>query len=807
MRWSIALVATPVVAGLVIASRCTGALQLFEWATYDRYFQHRPAEAVDKRILLVTIDESDIQALGQWPLADATLAQLVTVLKQYQPAVIGLDIYRDIPVEPGHELWTQVMMTTPNLVGVEKGVGRTVTAPPQLAEQAQVALTDVLVDADGKVRRGLLSHDNAAGESRYGLGAELAVRYLDAQAVDQEVLDEQQKKYRLGQAVLRPFRSNSGGYIRTNAGGYQLLINFRGHIQAFHQVSLTAVLNNQLDPDLVRDRVVIIGAIAPSLNDLFYTPYSSRIVGTPEATAGMVVHANITSTLLSGALEGRTIFQVWAEPVEWVWILLWSGVGAFGYGSLMTMKQHSRRILTRLAIWAIAVTVSGGILIVSSYLAFLAGWWIPLVPPLLALVGAASMIAGIEILSLQQQRVALAQQNLQLENARIRAEAASQAKSQFLAKMSHELRTPLNAILGFTQLLNQDLSLTPQQKKTVNIISLSGEHLLSLINNVLEISQIEADRIVLQKKSFDLHALLELLKEMLAPKAEAKGLWLHFDYSEQLSKYVTADEGKLRQVLLNLLNNAIKFTAAGEVVVRVSEHALDYPKTKLHFEVADTGPGIKPDEVSTLFEVFTQGEAGQAAVEGAGLGLSISHQLVRLMGGELTLNTRLDEGTTFQFDILADRSSAAVAQPSSRSVSGLAPNQPAFRLLIAEDNLVSRKLLHKLLTSLGFQVLQATNGQEAVDLWESWQPHLIWMDMQMPVMNGCDATRYIRQKSQENHLSAPVIIALTANAFDQDRERSLIAGCDDFVSKPFRREELLDKLSEHLGVEYQFEEV
>ncbi|MEM9165135.1 MAG: CHASE2 domain-containing protein, partial [Cyanobacteria bacterium P01_F01_bin.4] len=569
MRWIAALVTTPLMAGVVIAVRFTGALQLLEWAAYDQSFQLRPREVIDERIVLVTIEEADIGELGQWPLSDATLAQLIRNINQHQPTVIGLDLYRDLPVEPGHQDWVEVMASTPNLIGVEKAIGRTVTPPTELDQRGQVALTDLLVDADGKVRRGLLSHDNPADQLRLGLGPELALRYLAERGILLEVIEPEQKSYRLGQADFVPFRSNDGGYIRTNAGGYQTLINFRGHENRFPQVSLTEVLNNQLDPDLVRDRIVIIGSVAASLNDLFYTPYSSRLINTPEATPGVVIHANLTSTLLGAALDGRNVIKVWAEPLEWVWILVWSGVGAFGYWRLIEAKRHSQRIFTRLAIWIASVVLAGGMLVASSYLAFGSGWWIPVVPPFLALLGSASAIAGYEILKLQQYRAELAQQNLKLEQDKIRAEVASQAKSEFLAKMSHELRTPLNTILGFTQLMSQDLSLDPQQKESLNIITLSGEHLLNLINDVLEISKIEAGRVVLHETSFDLHNLLDTLRAMLAPKAVEKGLQFQIESDSNLPKFVTTDEGKLRQVLINLLNNAIKFTSVGDVTLRV----------------------------------------------------------------------------------------------------------------------------------------------------------------------------------------------------------------------------------------------
>lgn len=804
MRWIFAILTTPIVAGLILAIRFTGALQLLEWAIYDQYFQLRATESPDERIVLVTIDESDISTFGQWPISDASLAQLIRNLEQYQPAVIGLDLYRDLPVEPGTQDWIEVMASTPNLIGVEKTIGRTVAPPAELERQGRVALTDLLVDADGKFRRGLLSHPNTDEQLRLGLGAELAVRYLATQKVPQEVLDEEKKIYRLGQAILKPLRGNDGGYIRTNAGGYQILINFRGHAQHFPNISVTDVLNDRLEPELIRDRIVIVGGTAASLNDLFYTPYSSRLIDTPEATAGMVIHANLVSTLVSAALDGRAVLQVWSEPMEVGWILLWSGVGALGYWWLLETKRHSKGMITHLIVGIVSVVFAGGFLIVSSYLAFVVGWWIPVVPPFLALIGSASVITVYEILRLKQYRAELAQQNLKLEKDKIRAEAASQAKSQFLAKMSHEFRTPLNAILGFTQLMHQDPSLTVQQQKSLDIINLSGEHLLNLINDILEISKIEANRIVLHKTNVDLYSLLDMLQAMLKSKAIAKDLQLEIERSPNVPQFVTADEGKLRQVLINLLDNAIKFTQSGGVVLRLSETIKENSEITLHFEIEDTGPGIAEEDTSALFEIFTQGKVGQNFFDGLGLGLPISQQLVNLMGGEITIKTGLHQGTTFQFDIPASLEPPAQNDlPSVNRVKSLAADQGEFRILIVDDEPISRKLLNQLLTALDFQTREAVNGQEAVDLWESWHPHFIWMDVQMPVMNGWEATRQIRQKSRAMNTSSPIIVAITANAFAKDRELSLDAGCDDFVSKPFRRDELLDKLSQYLGVRYQ----
>ncbi|NJL89736.1 MAG: response regulator [Coleofasciculaceae cyanobacterium SM2_1_6] len=399
------------------------------------------------------------------------------------------------------------------------------------------------------------------------------------------------------------------------------------------------------------------------------------------------------------------------------------------------------------------------------------------------------------------------------------AEAANQAKSTFLANMSHELRSPLNAILGFSQVLLNNNVPAPEQAENIKIIYRSGEHLLSLINHVLDLSKIEAGKITLNPENLDLYHLLEDLKDMLHLQAEKAGLELIFDYGTSIPQYIYTDAVKLRQILINLLSNALKFTKAGLVKLQVLSD--DFPiatvnndpfasksftsnSFTLKFRVEDTGVGIATEELTHIFEAFSQAQAGREIQEGSGLGLAISRKFAQLLGGDITVTSQLGQGSTFQLVMQTSLGREASAPPmSSGQVIGLVPGQPTYRLLIVDDKSVNRQLLRRFLAPLGFELKEASNGKEAIDLWAAWSPHLIWMDMRMPVMDGYEATKQIKATLQGQ---ATAVIALTASVLEAEKDVILSTGCDDFIRKPFQQQTILDILEKHLGVNYLYAE-
>ena len=399
----------------------------------------------------------------------------------------------------------------------------------------------------------------------------------------------------------------------------------------------------------------------------------------------------------------------------------------------------------------------------------------------------------------------LQQGERRLENAASVSEAANQAKSVFLSTMSHEIRTPMNAILGYAQLMLRDPSLGAEAKTNLKIIGRSGEHLLSIINDVLDMSKIEAGRTEVSPVTFNLDQLLNDLTAMFRLRAEAKALVFELVSDGNQVAYVVADESKIRQVLVNLLGNAVKFTQTGKVTLRASLEQKSADELWLLASVEDTGFGLAADEQAKLFQPFSQTSRGIHSQEGTGLGLAISRKCARLMGGDVTVTSNPGEGSTFRFEIPVGRGEAGVALKRTvpRRVVGIQGGAESPRILVVDDQLENRDWLTKLLTLVGFTVQAAENGEVAIRTCDEWKPQLILMDMHMPVMNGLEATRIIKARPSGKETT---IVTLTASALDQDRHTVLESGADDFLSKPCREEELLEKMGSLLHIVYDYEE-
>lgn len=387
----------PVVTATVLGLRMVGVLQQLELLALDQLFLLRPREPVDSRIVIVQITEADVRRQKRWPLTDAVVVQLLKTVRQQQPAAIGLDLYRDFAVEPGHQQLVQLFKTTPNLIGVQKVVdaedSSAVAPPPDLKAAGQVGANDLILDGDGKIRRGLFFVDDVknGNETIPSLAAYLAGIYLERQGLEYDLTETAVRildsKTRTVRATFPAFNPEAGGYVRAGSGGFQVLMNYRGRSQQFQIVTLTEVLEQRFPADLMRDRIVLIGSTAESLKDLFYDPYSSNLTASSRTT-GVVIHANLVSEILSTTLDRRPVLQTWSEAAEWVWILVCALAGAI----ISWQQRYLKRPFNIIGLIGVLVLAAG--LLSLSYLSFLSGWWIPIVPPVLALLGAAVAITG-----------------------------------------------------------------------------------------------------------------------------------------------------------------------------------------------------------------------------------------------------------------------------------------------------------------------------------------------------------------------------------------------------------------------------
>lgn len=699
-QWRRILAIAPTVGITLIVLRAIGLFQMLELSLFDRWFNWRPLEDPDRRIAIVGITESDLRQVGTWPIPDRLLAQLLNKIKAQNPAAIGLDIYRDLPVDPGYDRLVDVFESTPNLIGIRKAVGdrnrQGVAPPPVLARLDRVAANDFPLDTDGKIRRAFLYLDDENGNIIYSLAFRLSWIYLKERGIEPKM--EGETRIVLGKTSFSPFSSHDGGYVGAEDSGYQVLLNFRGPSHTFDRVSLFEVLEERIPSDFFRDRIILIGSTAESLKDYLLIPYSSDFMGLPEAMAGVEVHANLTSQIIAGALEGRSQLKTWPELIEWLWILAWSAIG-----TTIICQWYYENDLAKISFprTGSRIAIASSSLLCLGYLAFLSSWWIPILPAFFSLMAATIVNTGYTLwdnlkishkriedyaktleIKVERRTFELREKNEQLEHTLEKLTAAqkqmiAQEKLAYLgslaAGIAHEIRNPLNFVNNFARIsveLTEEIieELEPQLeyleeesveeindifeelKESIADISSHGQRIEKIIQGMLMHAQNDETG---HRESTDINALLkesvELVYHSLKARDKSFEMTLETDYDNSIGELYVVPQ-YISRAFLNILTNACDAAYAKQKKIGDSFVPLVIVKTVnleggIEIHIRDNGVGISDEFIDKIFNpFFTTKPPG----EGTGLGLSIAYDtIVAAHQGDIQVKSEVDSHTEF----------------------------------------------------------------------------------------------------------------------------------------------------------------
>ena len=676
-NWRGVIGTVPCTTVMVISLRMSGWLQPLEWSALDIMFQLRPQEAVDSRITIISIQESDIQQLKQWSISDRILAKLIQKVEAQKPIAIGLSLYRDLPIAPGHQELVSTFENTPNLVGITKAIEDSFSAmvnpPPILAKLGQISASDLIVDGDGVVRRAFLYPVVTKTETIPSLGMAVALKYLKQTEIFPSIA--QKNSLQLNDVIFSAFEQNDGGYVRADDGGYQIILNYRGSAQNFPTISLTDVLQGNFDSELFRDRIVLIGSQATSVKDHFYTPYNKGKTTNPILTSSVEIQANLASQILSTVLDGRPLIKVWSNDREYLWIFSFSMVVAIWGWKYRRTKNALKLFIIIIAGEAIAIIILIGI----SYYAFLIGWWLPLIPSLLSsFCTALLMITYINVSKLQEYNIVLksevkartrklevALEELHSAQSKIIFQEKLAALGTLLAGVSHELKNPLHFIANFAD-ISVDLTEELRSKITENSLCSPGiidnqihEDLDTLVENLAEI-QTYSNRAndILQtmlpnpnQQSFDyvtsdLHLLIDSAINLIVhSKKNNDG---NFDVSivkdyDRTIGWIEIIPQNISRALINIIDNAYYslkkkyYETNRDFSPKLIIKTINFQQ-KIAISIQDNGQGIPQKIIHKVFDPFFTTKPPR---EGMGLGLSIAFNLIAENGrGKIELETK-----------------------------------------------------------------------------------------------------------------------------------------------------------------------